>query len=174
MESLEKRIREDILKRETSRVDRDLKKRLVKKILEDVDFELPESLVEFEIRRAIESVRRNLTRSGSTMAKAGLTEEKLREDFRLPSEKRVREMLILGAIAEKDGLTIDETDLAEGFRELAENMGQDPQAVRSYYEANNLMDSFKEGLLEEKTLNYLVKGAKVTEMEADEMNREKQ
>jgi trigger factor len=108
------------------------------------------------------------------MEKAGLNEEKLKKDFKPASEKRVKEMLILGEIAKQDELTIEETDLTEGFREMAEGIGQDPEAVRRYYEANRLMESFKERLLEEKTLNYLIKGAKVIELEADKIDTEKE
>ena len=174
LKTLEEKIKEDMIKRETSRIDRDVKRRLLKKISDGVDFTLPESLVDLEIRQAFESIKQNLARSGSNMEKAGLNEEKLKEDFKPASEKRVKEMLILGEIAKQDELTIEETDLTEGFREMAESIGQDPEAVRRYYEANRLMESFKERLLEEKTLNYLVKGAKVIELEADKIEPEKE
>jgi trigger factor len=171
---LEEKIKEDLIKRETTRIDRDVKRRLLKKLSDGVDFTLPESLVELEIRQAFESLKQNLARSGSNMEKAGLNEEKLKKDFKPASEKRVKEMLILGEIAKQDELTVEETDLTEGFREMADSIGQDPEAVRRYYEANQLMESFKERLLEEKTLNYLVKGAKVMELEADKIEPEKE
>ena len=86
--------------------------------------------------------------------------------MRPSSEKRVRNMLILEKIAEKEALEVDEMDLEEGFKAAAEGMGQDPKVIRQYYEANQLMDSFKQKLLEEKTLKYLLEGAKISEIEA--------
>ena len=76
-------------------------------------------------------------------------------------------MLILGKIAGDNELSIDEVELTDGFRNMANSMGQDLQSVRRFYEANNLIDSFRESLLEEKTLNYLVNGAKVIMPKAD-------
>lgn len=169
---LKGKIREEMTTKEEKRVDRELKSRLVRKISNSVDFELPESLVESEINFTIENIRRSLMRSGSDLEKAGITEEKMRADFRLASEKRVKDMLILGEVAKQNDLTIGEEELSEGFREMALNVGQDPEVVRGYYEASQGMDAFREKLLEEKTLNYLVESAKVTAVNADKITPE--
>ncbi|MGD9075307.1 MAG: trigger factor [Desulfobacteraceae bacterium] len=172
LDDLKDKIRETLTDREEKRVDRELKMRLLKKVSDSVDFELPESLLESELNGAMESIRQNLLRSGSNMEKAGLNEEKLKEDLRPASEKRVKDMLVLGEIARGNDLDITEAELLAGFKELALSTGQDPEALRQYYEANNLRESFRQQLLEEKTLNYLVKGANITEVEADKIKRE--
>lgn len=169
LEDLRTKIREDLITREEKRVDRDVRTRLMKTISDRVDFELPESLVESETNFAIENIRRNFMRSGSDLETAGITEEKMRTDFRPASERRVKDMLILGEIANQNDLTISEEDLNDGFREMAEGMGQDPQVVRSYYEASQALDTFRDKLLEEKTLKYLVEGATIKEVNADEL-----
>ena len=171
---LKDKIRETLTDREEKRVDRELKMRLLKKVSDRVDFELPESLVESELNGAIENIRQNLLRSGSSMEKAGLDEKKLEQDLRPASEKRVKDMLVLGEIARGNDLNITEAELLAGFKELALGTGQDPEALRQYYEANNLRESFRQQLLEEKTLNYLVKGANITEVEADKIKREQE
>ena len=171
---LKGKIRETLVDREEKRVDRELKMRLLKKVSDSVVFELPESLVESELNGAMENIRQNLLRSGSNMEKAGLNEKKLKEDLRPASEKRVKDMLVLGEIARGNDLNITEAELLAGFKELALSTGQDPEALRQYYEANNLRESFRQQLLEEKTLNYLVKGANITEVEADKIKREQE
>ena len=50
---------------------------------------------------------------------------------------------------------------------MAASMGQDTETIKKYYEARGLVDSFKEKLIEEKTLNYLVENAKILEVEKD-------
>ena len=131
-----------------------------------MSFDLPESLVDSEMSYAVETVKQNLLRMGSSFEKSGLTEEKVREDFRPASEKRVKDLLILGEIARLNELTLSETEVDEGFADLAKGIGQDSKVVRQYYEAKGLLEGFRDRLLEEKTLNYLVKGAKIREVEA--------
>ena len=166
LDSLKNRIRQDIKEREEKRVDRELRAKLLDKISAMVSFDLPESLVRSEMKYALETVKQNLLRIGSNFVKAGLTEEKVMEDFRPASEKRVKNLLILGEIARQNALTVSELELDEGFAEMAKGIGQDPKAVRQYYEAKGLLEGFQDRLLEEKTLNYLVKGAKIREIEA--------
>jgi trigger factor len=172
LNDLKDKIRETLIEREGKRVDRELKMRLLKKVTDSVDFELPESLVDSELNGAIENIRQNFLRSGSSMEQAGLDEEKLKNDLKPASEKRVKDMLVLAEIARSNDLDITEAELSGGFKELSLKTGQDTEALRQYYEANNLRESFRQQLLEEKTLNYLVKGANIIEVKADKIKRE--
>jgi trigger factor len=174
LETLKNKVKEELIAKEEKRIDTALKKSLLKKISDTVDFELPESLVDSEIRLAIDNVKQNLMRMGGSMEKAGLTEAKLRQDFRPASEQRVKDLLILGEIARQNDLTISESELVDGFKDLAERSGQDAEVLERYYEAKQLTEAFKEKLLEEKTLNYLVKAANISEVDAAHFNHEKE
>jgi trigger factor len=174
LNELKRKIKENLQSQEESRIDRELKGRLMDKISESVDFELPESLVESELENGVERIRQSLLRSGSNLEKAGLDEGRLREDLAPSSKKRVKEMLILGEIAKNADLTVDEAELAEGFREMSVGIGQEPEIIRKYYEANNLLESFREKLLEEKTLNYLVENAKIIDAKKVEKGKPEQ
>jgi len=167
---LREKIRTELEKREEKRIDAELKKRLLGKIADTVDFELPETLVQDELNYAVQSIKQNFIRSGTSLEKVGLNEEKLKQEIRPKSESRVKDVLILGEVARQKDLDLSETEISEGFARLAEGMGQDPVRIRKYYEANNLMGTFRQGLLEEKTLNYLVKCASVKEVETVESN----
>lgn len=172
LDDLKEKIEESLKKSEEKRVDQELKERLLEKISDSVDFDLPECLVEPEINGAVENIKQNLARSGADLEKSGFDETKLREELRPASEKRVKGMLILGEVAKENDLNVGEEDLSEGFNMMAEGMGQSPQVLRQYYEGNNLIDSFRQSLLKEKALNYLVESAKVNKVNADKINDE--
>jgi trigger factor len=171
LEDLRKKIREAVINREEKRIERELRQRLLQNISDSVDFDLPQVLVESEIMYAIENVRQNMLRSGSSLEKAGLSEEKLWEDFRPVAEKRVKEMLILGEIAKENNISVEEEDLQKGFEDLAATTGQPAKTIREYYEARNLVDSLREKLIEEKTLKYLVECANICEVDRSELVR---
>lgn len=169
LEGLKQKIRDELKSREEKRTDRDLKRRLLKKISDKVDFELPESLVEEEINYGIQTLNQNLMRMGSSLQKSGLQQEKLREEFKPAAEKRVKDLLLLSEIARQQGLHTEQSEIDESITRMAEGMNQDPAVVKQYYEANQMVDSLSQRLLEEKTLNFLVKGANIREMEAAQM-----
>jgi trigger factor len=174
LDELKRKIKENLQSQEEGRIDRELKGRLMDRISEGVDIELPESLVESEVDNGIGRIKQSLVRSGSTLEKVGLDEGKLREDLVPTSKKRVKEILILEEIARKEDLTIDEEELSKGFEEMSMNIGQQPEIIRKYYEANNLLESFRVKLLEEKTLNYLVENAKIIETKKVEKDKPEQ
>jgi trigger factor len=169
LEELRQKIKEGLLTREEKRIDKELKERLLDKISEKVEFELPESIVDAEVNAGIESVKQNLMRAGSDFNKSGLDETKLQQEFRPISEKKVKGIFILGEIAKQNDLNVSEQDIEDGFNEMSKGMGYDPAALRRYYDTNNMMDSYRQTLLKEKTLNYLVENARVVEVDAEKM-----
>jgi len=172
LEDLKKKIREELTSREQRRVEREVRERLLRKISESVKFELPECLVESELDYAVATLRQNLARMGSTLEKAGLRPDKVREDFRPSSERRVKDLLILGEIARLNQLSVDDAEVDESFQKMALSMNQDPTVLRRYYEANHMMDAHTQRLLEEKTLNFLVKGAKIRDVDGARISPE--
>jgi len=171
LDKLREKIKEDLTKKEEERIENELKENLLGNISDSVDFELPESLVETEVRSSLESIKQNLIRAGSSLEKSGLEETKLKEEIRPSAEKRVKGMLILDEIARQNSLAVEEADLSESFDEMSKNMGPDSEAIRKYYEANNLMDALRQTLLKEKTLKYLVENAKITKPTAGKINK---
>jgi trigger factor len=171
LDSLKNELKKAITSQEEKRIDGELKQRLLEKISEGIDFELPEVLIDAEIDFSFRRLKDNLERSGSSLEKAGISEAGLKKEFRPASEKRVREMLILDRIAKQDQINVDDDDLEEGYGKLAESMGQDSETVKKYYEARDQVDSLKEEMLKEKTLNYLVDHANISEVERDALSQ---
>ncbi len=169
IDELKARIKEEFIKREEQRIDAQMKLRALNMIGENVEFELPDSLVEIETTKAINNIKENLKRSGSSLEKAGLSEEKLRKDLRPSSEKKVKNMLILEHIARKENLTVTDDEIMEAYRDIAEKLGQDLQVVIDYYQQNQLVGSLRRSLLEEKTLNYIIDNAKINIVEKDKL-----
>ena len=173
LEDLRTKMREMISSQEGNRIDKEMKDRLLNMITHSVGFETPQVLIESELDYTVENFKQSLARSGSSFEQTGITEEKLRSDFRPASEKRVKEMLVLEQIAKTDKITVDEDELDAAYDDLAANMGMTAEVVRQYYEARDLVDSLKEKLIAEKTLNYLVESARVLEVERDALSENK-
>ena len=162
---LRERVTKEITLQEEKRIDSELKKRILKKITATVDFELPQAMVENEIEYSIASIKQNFLRAGSKLESAGISEDSMRQDLKLAAEEKVKEELILGKIADLEDTKLEDSDIRDGFQELAAQTGQDLTMLQQYYEKNNLMDSFRNQLLIEKILNHLVQGAKISEVQ---------
>ncbi len=170
-EDLKEEVRKELTKREEKRIDMEARTRLTRQICDTVDFALPESLVEQELNGAIQNIMQNLSRSGMTVDQAGLNEDKLREELLPAAESRVKRMLVLAEIARQNDLSVTDEDVSNGFLNLAAETGQDPGIIRRFYETQNLMDSYRERLLEEKTLNFLINSSKIIEVDSDKISK---
>ena len=69
-------------------------------------------------------------------------------------------------------LSINDEELDEGFRMLAQNVGQDVQVLRRFHEDNDLVGSLRQSLLEEKVLDFLIEGSVVREVDGDQLRKE--
>jgi trigger factor len=171
LEGLRNEIRNAITSQEEKRIDRELKQRLLEKITEGIHFELPAVMVEAETDFSVNRFKDNLERGGASIQKMGLSEEGLKKEFRPASEKRVREMLILEQIAKQEQIAVTDEDLEQGYRDLAQQMGQDMETVKKYYEARGQTDDLKEGLLREKTLKYLTEHATISQVKREALGQ---
>jgi len=162
---LRERVKKEITLQEEKRIDSELKKRLLKKITAKVDFELPQTMVENEIEHSMATIKQNFLRAGTKLESANISEDTMRQDLKLAAEEKVKEGLILSKIADLEGIKLEDSDIRDGFQELAAQTGQNLAILQQYYEKNNLMDSFRNQILMEKILNHLVQGAKISEFQ---------
>ena len=162
---LKEEIRKRLLEQEEKKAEMKLKEEVLNRLVDSVDIELPEVLIESEQGYMIENFKQDIRRGGSSLEDFGLTEEKLKEDFRPRAERRVKEMLILAEIADKEGIDISDEELDEEIKKIAELGAQDPEDLKRFYEERNLMGYLRVRLREQKTLNYLLENAKIKKTE---------
>jgi trigger factor len=161
LESLREKMREDMVATEERRVEADVRDQIRDKLLELVEFEAPDGMLQQELDSMINNMQFNLRRSGLSMEAMGLSEEKMREDYREEAEKRVKVGLILAKIAKDKEIEVTDQDVEDQILTVSKDTGQPPEAIRDIYNKNNLMDSMKDSLLTEKTLKFITDGANI-------------
>ena len=166
VEKLRTRIQEDMTAAEKNRVEAGMRQQLKDKLIDLVELEVPDAMISRELEGMIQNTKYNLSRSGISMEAMGLSEVKLRDDYRPEAEKRVKVALILEKISKDQSLEVTEEDLNDSIMEVARDTGQPPETIRDIYNKNNMMDSLNEGILAEKTLKYIIDSATIEEIES--------
>lgn len=158
---LRTRIREDLTNMEKQRVENQVREQLKEKLLDLVEFDVPESLAGQEIESMISTTRFNLQRSGLSLETMGFSEEKMREDYQPEALKRVRVGLILGKIAQDQKLEVSTEDIQDKMAQTAKETGQPLEVIAEFYTKNNMLSSLQDSMLMEKTLNFLTENANI-------------
>jgi trigger factor len=138
---------------------------LVEKLIAAHDFPLPDVLVEREIDNEINDLAGQVGQSGLNfddyLKEQGKSVEDLRTDFKADAETRVKGTLIIEEIARREGIVATPADIAEELNALSRQYGQPVDRIRKAL-GNNVL-SLMDGIVRNKTLEFLIENAKLIE-----------
>jgi trigger factor len=139
----------------------DARRQVIEHLLSRVEFELPESLVQQETRSIIYDVVRENSLRGATKAQL---EEKKNEIYGFAAKSaqdRLRTSFILDAIAAAEKITVEEAEIEERIRQLAQRSRTTPARLKAQLAEKGGLGEVEEQILVGKTLDFLVDNAKV-------------
>jgi trigger factor len=162
LEELKGKLREEIEKDKELEFDRRLKDQILEQLLQANSFDVPEGMVEEQTKHLVGDTKMRLATQGMELKQLGVSEEKLLEDYRSTAEKQVRTFLILEKIAGQEGITVTDEEVEKRLQDIAERIRQKFDAVKRYYEKNELIPEVKAGILTDKALSYLLEKANIS------------
>jgi trigger factor len=160
-EELKAKLKGEIEKEKELGLERQLKDQVVDQLLEANPFEVPDSLVEEQAKAMISDTKLRLAAQGVVLKNLGVSEEKLQEDYKVMAQKQVKTFLILEKIAGQEGIAVTDDEADDRLREMSERMHQKFDVVKRYYEKNGLLPEVKDGIIRDKTLNFLLEKANI-------------
>jgi trigger factor len=153
------------------RMDRALKKdieeaykeQIIKRLVDTHHFDLPDSLVERELETLIRQHLDARHRSRPKEAKRPEETSALREQYLPDAKRRVKAGLILEAVAEREGIQVEEQDLAAELERLATRLKLSPEEMHRMVQAAgpDMVDDLKGRILADKALDFVYRNAVV-------------
>jgi len=160
LKQLKDEIRNNLIKGYEKRSEQEVQEQVFTALLEKVDFEVPDSLINFELEGIIEEVERTLTYHGLSLEERNLTKENLAEKYRDTAEKQVRRRLILKKLVEQENLTLSDEDLKNGYKDMSEAFNRPVEEIKKFYEQKGSnIEVFKTSLLEKKALKLIIENS---------------
>jgi trigger factor len=133
---------------------------IIKQILDKNTFDVPESLIEGTIDRAIADANSRREKGNQLDS----NNEDVRKEYRDWAVSEVKGVLALGHIARQEGLTVDDREVSQELTTFALQAGIRPQDLLRNY-GQQVIEEFRGKVLVDKVLKHLVGLAKV-EVEA--------
>ncbi len=140
-------------------------KKILDQLLKLVDFPLPDSLLEVQIRSLLADLRVRLERQGKSLDSLGKSEEALRAEVLPQATEITRSQVLLLAIAKKENLQVSEQEVTMQLYQLCLRTGEDFKQVREDYERSGMIFTLRDRMLADKAMEAVYARAKVTEVE---------
>ncbi len=159
LDELKQGITKDIEIRKKNEQASAQREELLSTLVDAHTFAVPPGMVEREIQSMARSHLTRLARGGTDVSSFDL--KAFRTENAPLAEKRVKGMLLLDAIAEKEKVEVPDAELNSTIASLARSAGQTPDAVRKHYESQEGgLEGLRASLEREKTLSLLLTRAK--------------
>ncbi|MCI4454176.1 MAG: trigger factor [Thermodesulfobacterium sp.] len=155
VEKLRESIRERLLNDKKRRNENKYRERLLEKIFEKIDFEVPARYVEIKFYQLVEQLRETLAQDGLSFEKLNLSLESLKKRLRPIAEKQAKEEILLEKIAEIEGISIPDEEIERMKENMMKGLGiPEEEAIRI------LQFNILPKMLAERTLQFLVENSK--------------
>ncbi len=164
VDALRSKLRQQLLDRKTRAQEAELKRALLDKLSAGHEVELPEAMVEREAAAILEEMLMTIRAAGGRVEGLPESPEAVRAQAQDAARRRVKESLLLEAVARQEGLTVTDEELDAEVARVASAYRQDVAAMRrSILEDPNRREAMTVRLLERKALDLLYQQATVTE-----------
>lgn len=141
----------------------DLFNQVIDHLIAKNKFELPQAMVDRELDYMWRNVLQQLHQQKLTPAQVGIQEAEWRAKTRDEAVRRIKGFLLFDSIAVQNKLEVQEPEVEEKFGELAQAYGQPVDVIKKFYQEQNLVRPLYNQILEEKTLDFILEKAKISE-----------
>jgi trigger factor len=140
------------------------------------DIEAPESMVNSDLQRRVQSTIQQLQANGISMdqwlSATGQDANAFVEGMRGQSEQAVKVDLALRAVAAAEGLDADEGDLDAEYQRIAMQVNEKPNKVRQAYERNDMVPELSAQIRKSKALDWLIHHVEMVDPDGQPIDRD--
>lgn len=135
----------------------DLKPALLEQLVQNVEFDLPEFVVEQEIDLAVNKKASSLSEDEIKALREDRSKlDELRDSFRDEATKSVKATFIIDALAKDRGVSVEEGEVMQTIYYEAMQMGQDPKSAYEYYQKSGYLPAIQMSIIEDRVLSGIL------------------
>jgi len=155
---LEKRLKEDNDKKQT----KNRQDSLLDALVNELEVELPKSLIDQEVRVIVEQTAQNFAQQGIDIKSMFTSElvKSLMESSKGEAEKKLRQKLALNALAKSENIEVSESEINSKLKEVEADIKLSKQ---KNIDTDRLKEAVTDDILQEKLFNWLEENNNIVE-----------
>ena len=136
VEELTQSTREQLESAKKTNAEQKITSEVIEKVVEAATLEVPEVMVEDEIKQYKENIANQAKQYGIEydmfLQMNGITPEQFDIQVKIESEKRVKTTLVIEAVAKAEGIKADEAEMTTKYEELATQYKMPVEEIKKY------------------------------------------
>ena len=163
MEKMRESLKGEIEKEKRNSRKQLISQKLIETLISGVDIPVPKRLLEKRTEAMIEDAKMRFDTSKFTEDELQVFQDNFRKDFEKKAEERIKSDTILAKIAEIETIKLEDDDVHNRMKKIAEETKRPYDDVKGFYEKYDLIDSIKNSIMQEKTIDFLRDNATIKE-----------
>jgi trigger factor len=160
---LTSRVRQELEKEQESQKKNAITDQIVRFLIDKTDLPVPSRLLQKRVDMMVEDARSRMKTDNMSVEEKRSLDGALEKQLQPEAEKRIKMGMILSKIAEKEGIEVEDGEVDGRLRKIAEETKKAYDYVRKFYDQYDLMGNLRNGMLEEKTIDFLIRKTLVKE-----------
>ncbi|HEV2762975.1 MAG TPA: trigger factor, partial [Pyrinomonadaceae bacterium] len=165
VEQLRARVRENLQSHARFESDQRVRGEVMGKLIEAHQFEVPESLVNYQTRELLQGAVRDMMRRGMDPRQQQIDWEQMGALFRPQAEADLRGSLLLERVADAEGIEVSDEEIEEEIESVARASRKTADEVRAALTKQGGERSIADRLRHRKALDFIVDSATVRDEE---------
>lgn len=165
MAQLREQIQKDLEKQAEAQRKNAITEQISQSLIARSDIPVPTRLLEKRADLMVQDAKTRMKASGFDDRQDQSLNAALRKEYEPEAEKRIRLGAILEKIAEQEAIEVQDSDVDDRLKQIAEETKRAYDYINEFYEKYNLKDNLKAGMREEKTIDFLIANATIKEKE---------
>ncbi len=162
LKELKESIKEKLEKENEQKAKYETEEAAIKAVCDNTEIDIPSGMIETEIDHMEKDMEQRMQYQGLTLdmylQMIGKTKEEFRKEYEDQAKDAVKSRLVIEAVANEEKIEADDKEVDEKIKEMAENYGKTEDELKSNESLRNYL---KENLKTEKTIEFIVKNAKI-------------
>ena len=157
-DTVKNKIKEQIQSEKVSKLyNEELKPKLMDALVSEYNFDLPQNIIDQEIDAQVNQKAQEMSEEELETYKGNDDKiDELRDSVREVAIDSVKATFLVDALAKKEGIEVNDTEVSQTLYYEAMMNGQDPQQLIEYYQKNNLLPAVKMGMIEDKLFAKII------------------
>jgi trigger factor len=166
VDELKQGIRRDLQNELDFRSKRAVRDQLLKQLLDQLGFELPESVVSSETRQLVYNIVSENQQRGVAKEVIEARKNEIFQSAQNSANERVKAAFILNRIAEAEKITVSDQEITQRILMLAQQNNLTPEKMVEVLKERNAIPEIRQEILTAKVLDWLELNAQITDAPA--------